>query len=347
MKTSRGFTLVELALSMVFIGTLSILIALVISNTVQSYQRGVVLNQVNTVGMDLVDDMRSAVQNSSANAATSLCVDFYAEGSDARTRCLEDGAESFVHVTKYGMVQKPNSDADNRDRITVMEVPLYGAFCTGSYTYIWNSGYFFNGTLAEEGYELRNVIESKAARLKYRNASNKSVTVGTAKNPLRLVKVRDDSRSVCVSAMRQMIDTERGKGSGKSVYMPSSTMTDFGRIEGMMPNVFDISSASNDDKGYYYSAVSAAEEPIELLAKDKYNDLVIYGLSTSKPAESMNRNNMFYTVSFILGTVHGGIDIMAKGNSCVPPEGYVREDFNYCAINKFNFAAQASGATTK
>ena len=61
----RGFTLVELSLSLVFISILSLTIVLMINNAVESYQRGVTLNQINTVGMDLVDDIRTAVQNSS------------------------------------------------------------------------------------------------------------------------------------------------------------------------------------------------------------------------------------------------------------------------------------------
>ena len=52
----------------------------------------------------------------------------------------------------------------------------------------------------------------------------------------------------------------------------------------------------------------------------------------------------FYSVSFILGTVQGGINVMSSGNFCKAPE----EDdsnFDYCAINKFNFAAQATGGS--
>ena len=63
-----GFTMIELSLSLVFVGILSIMMVLIISDTVASYRRGVTLNRINTVGMDLVDDMRSAVQNSSAGS---------------------------------------------------------------------------------------------------------------------------------------------------------------------------------------------------------------------------------------------------------------------------------------
>ena len=50
----RGFTLVELSLSMTFIAILSIIIVLVINGAVSSYSRGITLNLINTVGNEVV-----------------------------------------------------------------------------------------------------------------------------------------------------------------------------------------------------------------------------------------------------------------------------------------------------
>lgn len=58
MMMKAGFTLVELSLSIVLIAVLSIIVISMINNAVSAYHRGLVLNQVNTVGMGLVDDMR-------------------------------------------------------------------------------------------------------------------------------------------------------------------------------------------------------------------------------------------------------------------------------------------------
>ena len=115
MMKRQGFTLVELSLSLVFIGVLSIIIVLIINNTVMAYQRGVVLNQINTVGMDLVDDMRAAVQGSPA----------------LDNKCGDDS--ECVSFTYKGT--KIINNAEKND------VPLYGGVCTGRYTYIWKSGY--------------------------------------------------------------------------------------------------------------------------------------------------------------------------------------------------------------
>ena len=111
MKTPRlttGFTLVELSLSLAFIGVLSLTTVLIINNTVLAYRRGLTLNQVNTVGMELVDDIRTTVQNSPAQGCTTL------EGSPtADTSCLY-----FIENSA---------------------TPTYGGFCTGQYSYIWQS----------------------------------------------------------------------------------------------------------------------------------------------------------------------------------------------------------------
>jgi hypothetical protein len=100
-------------------------------------------------------------------------------------------------------------------------------------------------------------------------------------------------------------------------------------------NVFDISDTSK------YNPVS--EPPVDLILKDSDNDLAIYDLSVANPAESGTQENVFYSVSFILGTLEGGINITATGRSCAVPTDYANEFFNYCAINNFNFAVQANG----
>ena len=85
-----------------------------------------------------------------------------------------------------------------------------------------------------------------------------------------------------------------------------------------------------------------SEEPVELLGGEN-NLLVLYDLSAAIPAQSNASNNLFYSVSFILATVTGGIDVKATGNFCATPENYELENFDYCSINKFNFAVQATG----
>ena len=73
-------------------------------------------------------------------------------------------------------------------------------------------------------------------------------------------------------------------------------------------------------------------------------DMALYDLYAMPPVGTSKRNNVFYSVSFILGTVQGGLNVMASGDYCATPASYSSaENFDYCAINKFNFAAEATG----
>lgn len=252
----KGFTLVELSLSIAFISILSITIALIINDAISTYRRGLTLNQINTVGMDLVDDIRAAVQNSPSKAVE----------------------EDFVFK------KKAEVSVDNDDNW--INVPIYGTFCTGSYSYIWNSGYLYSNEYGKE-------IEMNPVKLKYNNETE-------IKEGFRLLKVKDRSRAVCKEV--------RGDS-----------------------DIIDISG---------YDVL--VEEPVILLANDTSNSLALYDLSVAAPASNTLGNSLFYSISFILGTVQGGINVMSSGNFCKAPAEY-NSNFDYCAINKFNFAAQATG----
>jgi len=317
MRIRNGFTIIELSLSMVFVGILSIAIVLVINNTIAAYQRGMTLNSINTTGMDIVDDMRAAVQNSSADGVSALCTVYYDNDSAEREKCLEDGAYNFVSVTREAPVHV------GEDRIE--SLPVFGAFCTGTYSYIWNSGYFMNNEIGDS--TERRVDGTSSAVLVYRDALNAeqriefSLRDEDGEKPFRLLKIRDDLRSVCVSVVREY--NEVTKEYENNYDLP---------VDGIS-NEFNIANG--------YGIVT--EEPVDILLADQDNDLVLYDLAIARPAESTTQENMFYSASFILGTIRGGINITAHGQSCKPPMEHETEVFDYCAINKFNFAVQASG----
>lgn len=277
----KGFTLVELSLSIAFIAILSITVALIINDAISTYRRGVTLNQVNTEGMDLVDDMRAAVQNSPAGSIVGECEFIYGGSNTDRNNCKSTGARNFVVVKRVGVVNDEISGA-----------PLYGAFCTGAYSYIWNSGYFYS-----ESSDIDSSIEPVS--LVYSG--------GTIDN-FRLIKIKDQRRAVCISAVKNA-----------------------GGYNGEINSVFDISE---------YGDLS--DEPEVLLSNDSSQPLALYDLDAAVPATNDLGNATYYSVSFILGTVQGGINVMSTGNFCKTPGEY-DENFDYCAINKFNFAVQAIG----
>ena len=302
-----GFTLIELSLSLVFVGILSIMMVLIISNTVASYRRGVTLNRINTVGMDLVDDMRSAVQNSSAGSLTEECVRRFSGQYDteAKENCINDGGYSFVTMVNYGNVVLKDGQSIN--------VPIYGAFCTGDFSYIWNSGYYDPKSGSK--------VEQESATFKYSYKEDGATKTEVVDYLFRILKIKDENRAVCASR------TIGSNSNGRPIYIDASNIW---KSSGDV--TFDISDS-----------VPLDEKPVDLILIDSDNDLALYDLSIAKPAESSTRENLFYSASFILGTIEGGVNIKANGRSCDTPTDYVNELFDYCAINNFNFAVQANG----
>ena len=313
MKESRGgFTLIEMTLSMIFIGILSVFMVLMIQNTTASYRRGLILNQLNTVGMDLVDDVRMSIQGASTDALYKLCDRIYYNNPGSKSACIGDNGNGLVSVTKYAPV-KIGGNYINGDQAN-STIPVYGAFCTGTYTYVWNSGYFEQG----EDSEAREVVGVNSVALKIEGT-------GTVYNNFRLLKVYDRERTVCRNA-------NNNQNGGNYVKVENATNSS-------VPATFVLSSlmVSQDN-----SSSGNKESVVEILKKNTTSDLVLYDFYMTRPAVSSTRKNLFFAGSFILGTRRGGINIKSSGNSCKPPSDS-NPNLEYCAINKFNFAAQAGG----
>ena len=243
--TKKGFTLVELSLSIAFIAILSITIVLIITDMIATYQRGLVLRQVNTVGSEIIDDIRASIASSSA-------------------KTIEDDA---FYKTKIATVTIGKEDTS---------VAVSGAFCTGKYSYIWNSGYFF------------------AEKVK----TVQKATLEGYDSDIKLLKVQDANRDIC-----------KNYNEADNKFQHS--------------NIFDA-------------------DPEELLGTESSSNLALYDFYIADPAQDDQSKNALYSGSFILATIQGGINIKTSGNYCTPPGGY-DENFDYCAINKFNFAMQANG----
>ena len=321
-KLRGGFTLIELALSLIFIAILSLTVVFLIQNISASYRRGLILNQVNTLGMDLVDDFRISIQNATSDPVTRMCEIYYHDEdpkneSTSRYKCIHDNARSFIMATKLG-------DIYEDDERIIESMPVYGALCTGTYTYVWNSGYFEteiepNKEIKREVKDVINGNTLQPAVIGYRQSLNNGEidyysTPEQKYADFRLLKIYDDRRTICVNAMR---DRNGNHSLAYNEYTPD-----------VSSNIFAIDDGD--------------AEAVELLRKNDMVDLVLYELYVAEPAFSVTRQNQFYAASFILGTRRGGIDIKATGNNCKPPSDNYSE-LEYCAINKFNFAVMAGG----
>lgn len=297
-----GFTLVELSLSIVFIAVLSLVIILVITDTISSYRRGLTLNQVNTMGTDIVDDIMASVQSAPAQSLKDECGNFYAAYSGAKSSCENDYGLNFIRVVKKGSVSINGT--------TISNVPLFGAFCTGNYSYIWNSGYFFS---ARENENIKIGGSTTLAGLYFLDNEQYD-------GDIKLVKIKDEGRSICRSVLK----------------------------ETQYYTVSDNTSPSSAKNGNFKINI-AKDSNVELLPEEliaEESNLALYDLNVGSPAIGANSRSMLYSVSFILGTIQGGINIKLSGDSCAAPTETTKaeiENFDYCSINKFNFAAQAIG----
>lgn len=298
-KSKVGFTLVELSIALIFVGLLSLSMMLIINDSVVAFRRSNMLGQVNTVGMDLVDDITMAVKDSTARSLTDICLTIYSSKSE-RDKCVNDNAYNFVSVTRtYG---------ENA-------LPIYGVFCTGAYSYVWNSGLFERGE-----------IDTEPVKLVYKNVSGSISQV----SGFKLIKFRDDARSACIAAVHPEYDS-KDLSKTKKLRYTLRNVSNGGNL--LTTNVIDVSKIGNG---------TIESEPVQLLATGGANELTIYDLMVAMPAVSDKNNGVFYSGSFILGTVGGGINILSKNSACKAPNGY-ESNLDYCAINKFNFAGRAIG----
>lgn len=298
-----GFTLVELTISIAFVSILALTIALITTSVIATYRRGLTLKQINTTGMDLIDDLRSVISNSSARSAINLCSLIYADSAHANSRqnCINDEARNFISISRPAEVI---IGKDSLDRKNITDVPIFGAFCSGSYSYIWNSGYFFGD---KKLYEVQNV---EPISVTYLDRTGEH----TASN-FRLLKIADPNRAACINPLT------------------STSPSNYDSLSGLT-NHFNL-----DSGGSYV----ISEPPIELLSDQGDSGLALYDLSISRPSYGPFTRNALYSGSFILATIQGGINLRAMGNYCATPSEYAIENFDYCAINKFNFAVLANG----
>jgi hypothetical protein len=308
-KRSRdGFTLIELSLSMLFIAVLSISIVLIIVNTISAYQRGLMLNKVNSTGTNIADEMRIAVQSSSARSLLASCsANKYVNNlgdSDSQQlqidACYADNAHNYAYIVKY-------ATGFTLGGVSYNNVPIYGAFCTGTYTFLWNSGYYDSDEAM-----FNEKRSNEWAKISYIGPSG-GVENWAGGKRFRLIMVQDNNRNICASKMRD------------NTYALSNNIS----------NTFDITAIGSGTLG----------EVVDLLPTDSSNDLALYDLDVAIPSINAAGDNVFYAVSFILGTISGGVNILSNGNSCVAPnESSTGLTYNnYCAINKFSFSVQVNG----
>ncbi len=306
--TKAGFTLVELSFAIAFISVLLITITLITNEIVSIYRKGYSIKTVNQVGRDIIDDFQDAITQSSLTSISSFCQRTYPGGNE---NCEKDGGFRSVYQQYYTQFKVANSEADDKYR------PTGGIFCSGKYTYIWNTGYLFNNEGVYTDFTGGATPSSLRIKLKYHVTPGVEDPDNTkfSEGKFRLLKVEDNSRSICAAALTVH---QEGANSYPAFSIPMHPLS----------NAITITEP-------------LASAPKELL-KDSDAALALYDFVLFDPARVTSTGRLLLSGSFILGTITGGVDIMTSSNFCKAPTNF-SADFNYCAINKFNFTIQASG----
>lgn len=266
-KTKKGFTIIELVLAMGFLSTILLTIAILLIQIMSIYQKGLSLRAVNSVGQQLIDELMRTVGGSPI--VTGINPEPDASG------IINEQAITAA-LRKYYVSNTITEDGEEKQ--------INGVFCTGSYSYIWNTP------------------ESDPTNLNSPNILTVQYGETGPRVAYKLARVVDPARNICQEAR-----------------------------------------AENPAKNFVISESNPA--PIELINSDEA-DLYLYDFTVFPATQNTITGQTFYSATFILGTMRGGINIMSSGDYCEDLASVeMTSDFDYCAVNKFNFAMRATGYT--
>lgn len=304
-QSKSGFTMVEFSLATAFIALLLIGISIITSNIITIYQKGLALKAVGSVGRGLVEEFTTAINAAPSVDTASLCSS-HVNGVNYDT-CKKDNANNFIFQHKLGRRVAPGNETDT-------EVQFGGVFCTGNYSYIWNTYY---GT--EKGGKPLSLVYYDVA-----NNSSSGLRNSTKLDDFRMIRLKDPSYRVCSAV----------------------TSADYKSMINSTSEI-DITHLANGRE-------NIIETPEQGFLNSFDLDLQIYELTMFPISQDLVTLRTFMSGTFILATERGNINIERSGDYCDvkklnPDEETTTalldlgSEFTYCSINKFNFAARTAG----
>ena len=174
--THLGFTTIELSLGLAFISILLIMIAVITIHVTTTYQKGLTIRGINSMGRLLVDDLSRTIASAPTRSIADICRAEYASDKIQMQKCLDDGGRLYAYQQNYGSVKLRSTGA------VLQNVPLNGVFCTGRHSYLWNTGYALNS----EDYEILSGSPASYQGYPAEETSN-----------FRLLKIEDNNRELC------------------------------------------------------------------------------------------------------------------------------------------------------
>ncbi len=300
--TKSGFTIVETTIVTAFIALLLIAIATIVSNMLAIFQKGVTLNAINNVGRNLISEFNSTINTAPSIDTTSLCRKFLSGASvEDQEECIRNGAFNYIYQEYAQNVDDPATREENM-------LQMNGIFCTGEYTYMWNTWY-----------GRKNEIKLSLTYLD----SNK---IRHDLTDFNLIRFEDKTYRACQQRV--------AKDSYNSV--DSSNLT------------IDMSETANENE--YRMQV----EPQNGFVESSEANLYLYELVIFPVSQDVVTQRAFFSGTFILGTGNGDATITRVEDTCDPNDDGrldtssnkfdLGSKFNYCGINKFNFAARTAGS---
>lgn len=282
-------------LAIAFLATLLVTIALLIVHITGIYQKGISIRAVNTVGRELIDEFSRVIGGSPI-------VDIDRD----KNGYIDD--DEYLRYYSQVSISGATIGGGSADQ------PVNGAFCTGKFSYIWNTGFALN--------EFKDSGGATDHRLGYRSEG------GADNYDFRLMRIPDDKRSICA-----VYNSLTASGASHVLIQSSSSV--------------DIDGELTD--------VTLDKEGVELLDSNE-SRLALYDFRVYPVSVNELTGHAFYSATFVLATLAGGVDIYSNGDFCTDPrdsnDEVVRSsstnlttDFSYCAVNKFNFAMRATGQT--
>lgn len=306
-ETKEGFTILEVTLVTAFIALLLIAIATILVNISALYQKGATLKSVNEVGRNLVTELTTALNSAPSIDTISICNSLVDAGS-GRNECIKDGARKFI----FQDIEKEREDPITHEQGMTQDG---GVFCTGEYSYIWNTHYGRN--------------EGKAISVTYNGGTVENISASVEdehdKKSFKLVRFEDKTYRAC------SINIDRNYNGGLSA---DKTTIDIRQL---------ANGATNPVTTYDNGFLSTSEIDLDLY------ELVIFPI-----AQDNVTLRALISGTFILATERGDVGVTRSGDYCDISNNNGNGDgsgnlqdlgsnFNYCGINKFNFAARTAG----
>ncbi|MCQ2571080.1 MAG: prepilin-type N-terminal cleavage/methylation domain-containing protein [Candidatus Saccharibacteria bacterium] len=315
----KGFTIIELMLAMAFLGTMLVGIASLTMRITNIYQKGLSLRNINSIGREIISDITRTTNGSRVNI--DINPEVPTNGLVTQSDISLARAEYYIYTEEF----------ENGDNLADGGRQMGGVFCTGDFSYIWNTAD-----------NLRKIRENGDDKVKDKNINSSNVNEILAKNVYvihakdgyvipKLARFQDKEREACTHTEMTI--------NGSVRYVPSQDKDI--ALKAKSAYLFDISA-----EGRKLDAVTE-------LIEDNEADLALYDFKVFPATQHNATKQIFYSGMFILATYRGGVNIKSNGDFCQGSdnENGLRDsditlnDFDYCAVNKFNFSARATGET--